>query len=317
MKSFLKFLVAIALLVGISDMPARAQDGVNPQIANCEELTDPDTRFQAELCSAHLGCRLVFAIHRACTSAKSFLGRLGSRLNGRRDINNNDVFYADMPAMPSSSYSGSRLSIWMQKLRASVSELFNGKKQEGFMLNDTYYEGSFNRSTGTGTGVAIGKDRSMRGSFVNGQPDGLAQVKRDDTLLTGQYARGNLHGDGTALLKDGSVVEGRWANGKPVGQMQMTRADGTRTTLTATLSGGPPAAKPVAGQPSIVKQSPPISTRAPASVSSKAPAPAASSQKPAGSSGNTGQTFCFPGPQYDAHRCQCWTYPRTPGCSPR
>jgi hypothetical protein len=45
--------------------------------ANCDgDMTD-DQRFQAELCSAHVGCRLVFEIGATCAKVKSFLSKLG------------------------------------------------------------------------------------------------------------------------------------------------------------------------------------------------------------------------------------------------
>ena len=57
------FLLAMALSLGLAG-PAEAQTSGNP--ANCEELKDPDTKFQLELCSAHVGCRMVMGIHTAC-----------------------------------------------------------------------------------------------------------------------------------------------------------------------------------------------------------------------------------------------------------
>lgn len=54
---------------------------VHANPANCDGEMTEDQRFQAELCSAHAGCRFVFGIADTCTKAKSFLSKLG--LGGR------------------------------------------------------------------------------------------------------------------------------------------------------------------------------------------------------------------------------------------
>lgn len=50
---------------------------VNAGFAECDADMTEDQRFQAELCSAHIGCRFVFAIADSCIKAKQFLSKLG------------------------------------------------------------------------------------------------------------------------------------------------------------------------------------------------------------------------------------------------
>lgn len=64
--------LCVALLVTAS---------VHASPANCDGEMTEDQRFQAELCSAHAGCRFVFGIADTCTKVKSFLSKLG--LGGR------------------------------------------------------------------------------------------------------------------------------------------------------------------------------------------------------------------------------------------
>lgn len=54
---------------------------VHANPANCDGDMTEDQRFQAELCSAHAGCRFVFGIADTCVKVKSFLSKLG--LGGR------------------------------------------------------------------------------------------------------------------------------------------------------------------------------------------------------------------------------------------
>lgn len=51
--------------------------GVHANPADCDDDMTEDQRFQAELCSTHLGCRFVFGISDTCTKTKSFLSKLG------------------------------------------------------------------------------------------------------------------------------------------------------------------------------------------------------------------------------------------------
>ena len=45
--------------------------------ANCDDDMTEDQRFQAELCSAHVGCRFVMGIAETCVQIKKFLSKLG------------------------------------------------------------------------------------------------------------------------------------------------------------------------------------------------------------------------------------------------
>jgi hypothetical protein len=57
-------------------VPTAASAQLNPGAANCAELSDPDTKFQMDLCSAHAGCLLVMSAHDTCEKAKKFLSNL-------------------------------------------------------------------------------------------------------------------------------------------------------------------------------------------------------------------------------------------------
>ena len=71
-RAFLIVLLAICA-VFIPSI-STAQSANSP--ANCEEIKDPDLQFQADLCKAHAGCNLVYAIHNTCVKAKKFLTNL-------------------------------------------------------------------------------------------------------------------------------------------------------------------------------------------------------------------------------------------------
>lgn len=63
--------VAALCIALLASVPGHA----NP--ANCDDDMTEDQRFQAELCSAHAGCRFVFGIADTCAKVKSFLSKLG------------------------------------------------------------------------------------------------------------------------------------------------------------------------------------------------------------------------------------------------
>jgi hypothetical protein len=138
----------------------RAQTGANP--ANCEELKDPDTKFQMEMCSAHVGCRMVMGIHTACVKAKKFLDNLksvmsrddnpvkdpvspGNSLFGRlkslvgsdnKEVNSNHVFEASMSDEMRAA--DARDKDWQTKVKPIKDGLSQSKKEILVTNSDAY-----------------------------------------------------------------------------------------------------------------------------------------------------------------------------------
>lgn len=77
--------VTAVVLIVIAASQTASANGINPELANCDELKDPITLDQATVCSAHVGCRFVLRIHRTCAQAKKFLGQLSTAAEGFAD----------------------------------------------------------------------------------------------------------------------------------------------------------------------------------------------------------------------------------------
>lgn len=229
----------------------RAQTGANP--ANCEELKDPDTKFQMEMCSAHVGCRMVMGIHTACVKAKKFLDNLksvmsrddnpvkdpvspGNSLFGRlkslvgsdnKEVNSNHVFEASMSDEMRAA--DARDKDWQTKVKPIKDGLSQSKK-EILVTNSDAYIGEVKNGKPDGWGVRFWPSGYItRGSFRDGTEWGKVDVLGDDQttrVVTSVDSRRN--GDGLMLLSDGRTYKGSIAQlNIAAGQGAFYRNDGS------------------------------------------------------------------------------------------
>lgn len=223
-------MLSVLLAAGlVAPSLAHAQDGDARNPADCYPVTDPDVQFQQDLCSAHLGCRLVFAIHRTCTSVRAFIDHLAGRDDAQAPPTSEDVFEADEAAVaPEASWS-ERLGQYVEEAKQRVGAVFGGSEPaRGSTLDGTYYEGAFDDAH-SGAGISIGPDGAMsRGEFRQGQLSGAGQALSPQGAMTaGQFSNGALGGDGVERAPDGVEVAGTFDGGHPVGQVVLTYPDGS------------------------------------------------------------------------------------------
>jgi hypothetical protein len=232
--------VAIALLLSTS---AFAQ--VNPELANCKELTDPATIEQVEICQIHPGCRLVIGIYKACTAVRSFIDRLSASIGPgvktffgyRKEVQSENVFDASLgeeARRVASDPAWQAQSAAVEKLtkQAGRSELSGNNGRRNWTYIGDVKDGSPN-----GAGTAFYDDGEIaRGQYKSGHIDGLGDVsfangerqvgeRYDGKLsaglvirptgveLRGQFSQNRLNGEGSVKLKDGTRYEGQFAAG--------------------------------------------------------------------------------------------------------
>src|SRR5689334_2247343 len=139
--------------------------GAHAQVdpASCGEIRDPDTEFQMNLCTAHIGCSWVFKIQKACAQAKGFLDKLRDTLSGRREITNNDVFEAAAPEARPVPTLTNYIDKAREAVRATFNDSTNRQKQEAKNNNGNrlYYEGGLNGTKWEGAGVWINDQGAM------------------------------------------------------------------------------------------------------------------------------------------------------------
>jgi hypothetical protein len=223
-------MLSVLLAAGlVAPSLAHAQDDDARNPTDCYPVTDPDVQFQQDLCSAHLGCRLVFAIHRTCTSVHAFIDHLAGRDDAQAVLTSEDVFEADEAAVaPEASWS-ERLGQYVEDAKQRVGAVFGGSEPARTSTVDgTYYEGAFD-DTHSGAGISIGPDGAMsRGEFRQGQLSGAGQaLSPQGAMAAGHFENGALGGDGVERAPDGVEVAGTFDGGHPVGQVVLTYPDGS------------------------------------------------------------------------------------------
>lgn len=241
-------LALASVIACISVVPAVVQAEVNPEIANCEELKDPDTLTQAELCSAHLGCRLVFAIHKTCTKAKRFITNLkdaigeGTKglLGTRKEITPDAIFEASLTektrVLDTLPESRDMAAAIREKLRGKSGETLTGTSSDG--SNWVYYgevqdgsaqgvgtrifssgaiaRGNFkNELHGQGESVVVGRGRHVAEHFYGNRDGEGAWAGESGARFVGKFENSNMK-DGKLLDYDGTRTEGRFKENKLV-----------------------------------------------------------------------------------------------------
>ncbi|MBX3594062.1 hypothetical protein [Sphingomonas sp.] len=239
----LALILMLALIVPASHPePVRAQA---PQYdANCNPRTwDDDTAFQAELCSAHVGCRMVFGLAKICGKVKSFFNKIGSLFSRDGEIDNNDVFDAatdDLVTTPAvDGYVGIARNTG-RRLTSSEAKSAPGStitSTTSYTVTDgrlTYVESQTGKpgvmpGSGTPT-VSIGDDgRMVRGLVGDKGLNGIGEIRDPDgTVRGGYFSNGKQQGNGFVSGSEGGrayVTEGVFADDKLNGRATTTFGD--------------------------------------------------------------------------------------------
>ncbi|PLC07458.1 hypothetical protein CY658_10930 [Variovorax sp. RO1] len=224
-------------------MEARAQ--VNPEIANCVELKDEATVTQADLCSAHIGCRFVLSAQKTCARAKGYLERLqvaigeGTRTffgYHRKEVTPDAVFTAVLNGDDRENErklgglaQPQRLS---QEIGARVREVGTGDTLSGKGTGDTswVYYGQVKDGKADGSGTRVFSDGEIqRGQFSANRVHGAADMlyAPNGNRYVGEVANDNREGQGLQVLRDGGTKSGNWSKNASF-QGTFLRADGTR-----------------------------------------------------------------------------------------
>ena len=216
--------MACVLIVLFAAMPISSPAQVNPQIANCEEIKDEDSKFQADLCSAHLGCKLVFGIQKTCAKAKQFLGNLkaaiGEGVQGffgkKKEVTPDAVFQAtlndktraaqDMPEVDRVT------KLLTDGVKVAPSNVLSGKG-----TNDStwvyYGDAREGRANGFGTRI-FSSGQVERGNYSDDNLNGLTdRVFANGTREIGVTSEGKLQGVGVKASTDGDLSVGVFSYG--------------------------------------------------------------------------------------------------------
>lgn len=219
--------IILALLFACLPMAALAQSDINPEIANCQEIRDPDTLFQVEICSAHAGCKLTMAIQKVCTKVKTFLGNLKNIFDRKGKLDSMDAFDASAPDVAGDT----TLSGISAKIRAgyntqATKELLTGQFESGVKW---VYEGGTKQGKRDGTGVLITESGNiLRGDFVEGKQAGLGEVVTESRRSAGSMIGGKVDGIGVERKPSGDHYEGDFKNGLYEGKGVRTNSSGFR-----------------------------------------------------------------------------------------
>lgn len=274
----------LALAVCFAAFASGAHAQVNPE--SCGEIRDPDTEFQKNLCTAHVGCSLVFKIQNVCAKAKGFLDKLRDTLTGRQEITNNDVFEAAAPEARPVPALTRYIDTAREAVRSTFNDPANRQKQEITVRNGTrtYYEGGLNNGVWEGAGVWINESGSMgRGKMNNNGMNGDGQtVSANGALLAGNFQNNRLQGPAAGQGTNGTVLTGNMINGAFTGYVTYHHPEGYTFINYYDPPGkvavqgrvAPPGQKPVPPDVAVASVQP-TAPAAPASAAPPAPAPAA------------------------------------------
>ena len=246
------FAFLLILCMVCAPLPAWAQ--VEGGAANCEELTDPDVKFQMELCSAHLGCRLVMGIHSACAKVKKFVnnlknigerdskketheqgnsmfGSFKSLLGGKPEITSNQVFEASLS--DEARALEARDKDWRERagvVKAGVAKAGTSAISEKLEGGGSFvYVGDISDGKPNGWGTWFDSTGAVvRGEFKNGRVHGQADNAYSDGIRRiGQFSEHKQNGDGLLLYRTGDVYKGKFQGDLPSGSGARYRPDGS------------------------------------------------------------------------------------------
>lgn len=220
-----QIILVVTLFMGLGIMSNLLADEVNPQIANCQEITDPDTQLQAELCTAHVGCKLVMGIHKACTKVKTFLNNLKNLSFGKKEIDSSDVFDAAAPnTVGNEKFESIAGSIKKKYSKSTKKQVTSGEFDDG---TTWVYEGPIVKGERNGTGVLLTEGGTMfRGEFVKGKQKGKGEIISDGAIKAGDMLGAKMNGDGVEINANGTWYEGGFKDNQYDGKGKLTTAQG-------------------------------------------------------------------------------------------
>lgn len=241
-----QLLLVLCLSLFAIAAPTAAHSQVNPEIANCSELKDEATITQADLCSAHIGCRFVLGVQKTCARAKSYLERLRTAigegtptlfglLGNRKEVTPDAVFTAALGAdnMEQQRKLGGNAKFQQQAqdVSARVREVGNGSTLTGRSPSGTdwIYYGQTSGGKANGTGSFIySSGEIQRGQFKNDDLDGPGDVLfASGTRFVGTINEDSGRREGLQVDEAGFQRDGvRYSDGKFIGVM--TRPDGSK-----------------------------------------------------------------------------------------
>ncbi|MDP9877646.1 hypothetical protein J2W25_001952 [Variovorax boronicumulans] len=238
-----ELLAALVLSTSALALPVGVHAQVNPEIANCSELKDEATITQADLCSAHIGCRFVLNVQKTCARAKSYLERLQTAIGEgtktlfgyRKEVTPDAIFTAELNSEERSNERalGARPDVQprAQDIGNRVRDAGTGDTLSGNGKNGTtwVYYGQTRDGQEEGAGTTIfSSGEIQRGQYRQGERQGAFDVLHPNgDRFVGDYVNGKRVGAGAYGFKNGATLAGRWTDTGAV-QGTFTRADGSR-----------------------------------------------------------------------------------------
>lgn len=199
----------------------------NPQLDCDADITDPDQKWTAELCSAHAGCKLVFAIQKGCVKTKRFLTGLRDSIGEgtkslfgyRKEITPDAIFDAslsdNLKAGSAKPEIAENAKIIKEKVRSAGNTELSGQGTNGTTWK---YYGDVVDGKATGVGTQIYSNGHIwRGGFVAGRSEGLAETVMPETnRRVGYFKEGRQNLEGALLTETGALFAGHYKEGRIV-----------------------------------------------------------------------------------------------------
>ena len=250
-RLFLQILLALAVIVmPVANAQSSMDTDTNP--ANCNEMIDPDLKFQMGVCASYAGCGLVMSFHRACTKTKKFLnnlkeimtrdesaakeaqasdtslfGRLKSFVGGgKKDVTPSQVFEASLTdKMRAMETRDPELKDKTNAIREGISKAGNQVLTETISGTTKTYIGDVKDGKANGWGTEYWSNGVIkRAEFKNGQTWGPGdRIAPDDTRQLGEFVANRMNGSGAWLMPDGRQYKGTFTNGEVSGAGEISR----------------------------------------------------------------------------------------------
>lgn len=220
---------AVALVLLAVSASARAQAQYD---ANCRPTEfSEDQQFQREICTSHVGCRLVVGVGDATCKSINFMRNIGDRISPSKPLNNDDVLEAVELDYPKTSFTR-RI---MEKVRNATKAVFESKPE-----TTTFGAGGdfgYAETLPSGPGRKSGAIVYESGLKIRGQMDAQKMILQgtgqamnaDGTVRAGEFRGAWLSGEGFMTERAGGktiLIEGTFDRDTPVGEVVRTFADG-------------------------------------------------------------------------------------------
>ena len=229
------FMVSFVVIAAV--VPTQAFSQTPSEFANCEEVKDPDSVFQAQLCSAHVGCNMVLKVQKTCTRAKQFLTRLkdsiGEGTKGffgyRKEVTPETIFEASLNDKTETLSKGAETKALAETIRSGVqkapSDAHPFKDQLG---RGAVYYGEMKSGMFDGYGTTVNSDGVViRGFFATGNLSGARDsVSPNAGRFLGEFEN-NMPSRGALAATDGRVFSGKFNEGF-LQSGKLIRPDGSR-----------------------------------------------------------------------------------------